>query len=52
MLVGTVSRAQLVTFLQSHEHPQAPPGEKVNWEGGGGSEHRTTPKKVAFPPQN
>ncbi|XP_064894216.1 chloride channel protein ClC-Kb isoform X1 [Columba livia] len=29
MLVGTVSRAQLVTFLQSHEHPQAPPGEKL-----------------------
>ncbi|KAM6296209.1 chloride channel protein ClC-Kb-like [Aegotheles albertisi] len=28
MLVGTVSRAQLVTFLQSHSHPQAPPGEK------------------------
>ncbi|NXW04457.1 CLCKB protein, partial [Fregetta grallaria] len=28
-LVGTVSRAQLVTFLQSHEHPQAPPGEKL-----------------------
>ncbi|NXF78049.1 CLCKB protein, partial [Sclerurus mexicanus] len=25
-LVGTVSRAQLVTFLQSHQHPQAPPG--------------------------
>ncbi|KGL88270.1 Chloride channel protein ClC-Kb, partial [Charadrius vociferus] len=29
-LVGTISRAQLVTFLQSHKHPQAPPGEKVN----------------------
>ncbi|XP_040444450.1 chloride channel protein ClC-Kb-like isoform X3 [Falco naumanni] len=29
MLVGTVSRAQLVTFLQSHKHPQAPPGEKL-----------------------
>ncbi|NXD88711.1 CLCKB protein, partial [Halcyon senegalensis] len=28
-LVGTVSRAQLVTFLQSHEHPQAPPEEKL-----------------------
>ncbi|KAM6240787.1 chloride channel protein ClC-Kb-like [Porphyrio hochstetteri] len=28
-LVGTVSRAQLVTFLQSHKHPQAPPGEKL-----------------------
>ncbi|XP_040389740.1 chloride channel protein ClC-Kb-like isoform X2 [Cygnus olor] len=25
-LVGTVSRGQLVTFLQSHEHPRAPPG--------------------------
>ncbi|NXU49597.1 CLCKB protein, partial [Turnix velox] len=29
MLVGTVSRAQLVTFLQSHKHPQAPPGDKL-----------------------
>ncbi|XP_065505921.1 chloride channel protein ClC-Kb-like isoform X3 [Caloenas nicobarica] len=29
MLVGTVSRAQLITFLQSHEHPQASPGEKL-----------------------
>ncbi|XP_074749336.1 chloride channel protein ClC-Kb-like isoform X2 [Strix uralensis] len=28
-LVGTVSRTQLVTFLQSHEHPQAPQGEKL-----------------------
>ncbi|NXF93417.1 CLCKB protein, partial [Eubucco bourcierii] len=28
-LVGTVSRAQLVTYLQSHKHPQAPPGEKL-----------------------
>ncbi|KAM6108866.1 chloride channel protein ClC-Kb-like [Pterocles gutturalis] len=28
-LVGTVTRAQLVTFLQSHKHPQAPPGEKL-----------------------
>ncbi|NXK14054.1 CLCKB protein, partial [Herpetotheres cachinnans] len=28
-LVGTVSRAQLVAFLQSHEHPQAPQGEKL-----------------------
>ncbi|KAM7084040.1 chloride channel protein ClC-Kb-like [Ciconia maguari] len=28
-LVGTVSRAQLVAFLQSHEHPRAPPGEKL-----------------------
>ncbi|NWI62964.1 CLCKB protein, partial [Todus mexicanus] len=28
-LVGTVSRARLVTFLQSHKHPQAPPGEKL-----------------------
>uniref|UniRef100_A0A8C3CD88 Chloride channel protein n=1 Tax=Cairina moschata TaxID=8855 RepID=A0A8C3CD88_CAIMO len=25
-LVGTVSRARLVAFLQSHEHPRAPPG--------------------------
>ncbi|XP_057257302.1 chloride channel protein ClC-Ka [Pezoporus wallicus] len=28
-LVGTVSRAQLITFLQSHRHPQAPKGEKL-----------------------
>uniref|UniRef100_A0A672UUS0 Uncharacterized protein n=1 Tax=Strigops habroptila TaxID=2489341 RepID=A0A672UUS0_STRHB len=28
-LVGTVSRAQLVTFLQSHKHPQAPKEEKL-----------------------
>ncbi|XP_074969929.1 chloride channel protein ClC-Kb-like isoform X1 [Phalacrocorax aristotelis] len=28
-LVGTVSRAQLVAFLQSHEHPRAPPGQKL-----------------------
>ncbi|XP_064027817.1 chloride channel protein ClC-Kb-like [Pogoniulus pusillus] len=28
-LVGTISRAQLVTYLQSHKHPQAPPGEKL-----------------------
>ncbi|XP_061869247.1 chloride channel protein ClC-Ka [Colius striatus] len=28
-LVGTVSRAQLISFLQSHKHPQAPPGEKL-----------------------
>ncbi|KAF4789380.1 Chloride channel protein ClC-Kb [Turdus rufiventris] len=28
-LLGTVSRSQLVTFLQSHEHPQALQGEKA-----------------------
>ncbi|XP_033923957.1 chloride channel protein ClC-Kb [Melopsittacus undulatus] len=28
-LVGTVSRAQLITFLQGHKHPQAPQGEKL-----------------------
>lgn len=38
-LVGTVSRAQLVAFLQSHKHPQAPPGEKV--KGWGGAPQRT-----------
>uniref|UniRef100_A0A8C4U3S5 Chloride channel protein n=1 Tax=Falco tinnunculus TaxID=100819 RepID=A0A8C4U3S5_FALTI len=43
MLVGTVSRAQLVTFLQSHKHPQAPPGEKVNR-----GEHPDAPKKAIF----
>ncbi|XP_021273209.1 chloride channel protein ClC-Ka isoform X3 [Numida meleagris] len=25
-LVGTISRAKLIAFLQSHEHPEAPPG--------------------------
>ncbi|XP_051493578.1 chloride channel protein ClC-Ka [Apus apus] len=29
MLVGTISRTQLVAFLQSHKHPQAPPEEKL-----------------------
>ncbi|XP_042650925.1 chloride channel protein ClC-Kb-like isoform X2 [Tyto alba] len=29
-LVGTISRAQLVTFLQSHDHPQAPLEEKAH----------------------
>ncbi|KAM9370365.1 chloride channel protein ClC-Kb-like [Phaethornis superciliosus] len=29
MLVGTITRAQLVTFLQSHKHPQAPMEEKL-----------------------
>ncbi|XP_049657804.1 chloride channel protein ClC-Ka [Accipiter gentilis] len=33
MLVGTVSRAQLVAFLQSHKHPQAPSGEKLTTMG-------------------
>ncbi|XP_075577835.1 chloride channel protein ClC-Kb-like [Pelecanus crispus] len=28
-LVGTISRARLVAFLQSHQHPQAPPGDKL-----------------------
>ncbi|XP_029874569.1 chloride channel protein ClC-Ka isoform X2 [Aquila chrysaetos chrysaetos] len=32
-LVGTVSRAQLVAFLQSHKHPQAPSGEKLTTMG-------------------
>ncbi|NXX44752.1 CLCKB protein, partial [Tricholaema leucomelas] len=48
-LVGTISRTQLVTYLQSHKHPQAPPGEKVN-EG-----VRTLlmpPQKAVCPPQN
>lgn len=47
MLVGTVSRAQLVAFLQSHKHPQAPSGEKVN-EGVSAPLH---PKKLFFHPK-
>jgi len=46
-LVGTVRRAQLVTFLQSHKHPQAPPGEKVN----GGASTPLHPKKLVFHPK-
>lgn len=45
-LVGTISRAKLVAFLQSHEHPQAPPGplqEKVSLG---------HPKKTFFPPKH
>ncbi|NXY91314.1 CLCKB protein, partial [Alcedo cyanopectus] len=52
-LVGSISRTQLVTFLQSHKHPQAPPGEKVKggW-GGGGLSNPPHPKKAAFPLKN
>lgn len=47
-LVGTVSRARLVAFLQSHEHPRAPPGalqEKVN------PRHPPHPKERFFHPK-
>lgn len=53
-LVGTVSRSQLVTFLQSHEHPQAPQGEKVNKVGGTLSHPKhcfSTPKLTCHLPQ-
>ncbi|NXV79541.1 CLCKB protein, partial [Atlantisia rogersi] len=51
-LVGTVKRAQLVAFLQSHKHPQAPPGEKVNGKGGWSAPHRTQIKLVSHPKIN
>lgn len=49
MLVGTISRAKLIAFLQSHEHPQAPPGplqEKVSLG------HPLHSKETFFPPQH
>ncbi|XP_017688915.1 PREDICTED: chloride channel protein ClC-Ka isoform X2 [Lepidothrix coronata] len=49
-LVGTVSRAQLVTFLQSHEHPQAPPGEKVAPAGTLGDDCAIEPVMLQFSP--
>ncbi|XP_051629357.1 chloride channel protein ClC-Kb-like, partial [Manacus candei] len=49
-LVGTVSRAQLVTFLQSHEHPQAPPGEKVAPVGTLGDDCAIEPVMLQFSP--
>ncbi|XP_027567161.2 chloride channel protein ClC-Ka [Pipra filicauda] len=49
-LVGTISRAQLVTFLQSHEHPQAPPGEKVAPVGTLGDDCAIEPVMLQFSP--
>ncbi|NWW62579.1 CLCKB protein, partial [Ifrita kowaldi] len=49
-LVGTVSRAQLVTFLQSHEHPQAPQGEKLAAMGTLGDDCAIEPIMLQFSP--
>ncbi|NWT19541.1 CLCKB protein, partial [Vireo altiloquus] len=50
MLVGTVSRSQLVTFLQSHEHPQAPQGEKLATVGTLGDDCAIEPIMLQFSP--
>ncbi|NXT65846.1 CLCKB protein, partial [Chaetops frenatus] len=49
-LVGTVSRSQLVTFLQSHEHPQAPQGEKLATVGTLGDDSTIEPIMLQFSP--
>lgn len=49
-LVGTVSRSQLVTFLQSHEHPQAPQGEKLASVGTLGDDCVIEPIMLQFSP--
>ncbi|XP_039940765.1 chloride channel protein ClC-Ka isoform X1 [Hirundo rustica] len=49
-LVGTVSRSQLVTFLQSHEHPQAPQGEKLAAVGTLGDDCTIEPIMLQFSP--
>ncbi|XP_014743935.1 PREDICTED: chloride channel protein ClC-Kb-like isoform X2 [Sturnus vulgaris] len=49
-LVGTVSRSQLVTFLQSHEHPQAPQGEKLAIMGTLGDDCTIEPIMLQFSP--
>ncbi|NXQ25700.1 CLCKB protein, partial [Alaudala cheleensis] len=49
-LVGTVSRSQLVTFLQSHEHPQAPQGEKLATVGTIGDDCTIEPIMLQFSP--
>ncbi|NXC06412.1 CLCKB protein, partial [Orthonyx spaldingii] len=49
-LVGTVSRSQLVTFLQSHEHPQAPQGEKLAAAGTLGDDCAIEPIMLQFSP--
>nr|XP_009940096.1 PREDICTED: chloride channel protein ClC-Kb-like [Opisthocomus hoazin] len=47
---GTVRRAQLVTFLQSHKHPQAPPGEKLAAAGTLGDNCAIEPVMLQFSP--
>ncbi|NWT75376.1 CLCKB protein, partial [Prunella himalayana] len=49
-LVGTISRSQLVTFLQSHEHPQAPQGEKLATVGTLGDDCTIEPIMLQFSP--
>ncbi|XP_059722493.1 chloride channel protein ClC-Kb-like isoform X1 [Haemorhous mexicanus] len=49
-LVGTVSRSQLVTFLQSHKHPQAPQGEKLATVGTLGDDCTIEPIMLQFSP--
>ncbi|XP_032935441.1 chloride channel protein ClC-Ka isoform X6 [Catharus ustulatus] len=49
-LVGTVSRSQLVTFLQSHEHPQALQGEKLAIMGTLGDDCTIEPIMLQFSP--
>ncbi|XP_048182559.1 chloride channel protein ClC-Ka [Corvus hawaiiensis] len=49
-LVGTVSRSQLVTFLQSHEHPQAPQGDKLATVGTLGDDCAIEPIMLQFSP--
>lgn len=49
-LVGTISRSQLVTFLQSHEHPQVPPGEKMTTVGTLGDDCTIEPIMLQFSP--
>ncbi|NXI78718.1 CLCKB protein, partial [Rhipidura dahli] len=49
-LVGTVSRSQLVTFLQSHEHPQAPQGEKLATAGTLGDDCAVEPIMLQLSP--
>ncbi|XP_064253098.1 chloride channel protein ClC-Ka [Passer domesticus] len=49
-LVGTISRSQLVTFLQSHKHPQAPQGEKLATVGTLGDDCAIEPIMLQFSP--
>ncbi|XP_015503443.2 chloride channel protein ClC-Ka [Parus major] len=49
-LVGTISRSQLVTFLQSHKHPQAPQGEKLAAVGTLGDDCTIEPLMLQFSP--
>ncbi|XP_041275400.1 chloride channel protein ClC-Kb-like isoform X2 [Onychostruthus taczanowskii] len=49
-LVGTISRSQLVTFLQSHKHPQAPQEEKLATVGTLGDDCAIEPIMLQFSP--